>query len=161
MKGWKRRTKQKGLVERRQHTRFRVRDGGFASLYPHITVVGQIIDIATDGLAFRYVASENRTNGSATLNILLTDGSFSLEKIPFQTVWDSGTHGDFSLGPITLRHCGVQFGELTHDQKLDLEYFVRFYALGGVWISHSIPPHNEHEIAYRKASSCSTGTPLH
>ncbi len=141
------------LVERRKHKRFRVRHGGFASLHPHITVVGQIIDIGTGGLAFRYVASENRTNGSATLNILLTDGSFSLETIPFQTVWDSGTPGDFSLGAITLRHCGVQFGELTHGQKLDLEYFIRFYTLEGVRMSHGSRLQGESKIARRQACS--------
>ncbi len=135
------------LVERRKHNRFRVRHGGFASLYPHITVVGQIIDIATGGLAFRYVASENRTNGSATLNILLTDGSFSLEKIRFQTVWDYGAPGDFSAGAITLRHCGVEFEELTRGKKLDLEYFIRFYTLEGVRMSHGFRSRRESKYA--------------
>ena len=146
------------LLERRKHKRLRVQDHGFASIYPNHTVVavaGHIVNIGSGGLAFRYVASETRTNGSSKLNILLTDGSYCLEKVPFKTIWDSAIPDEFSFGPITLRHCGVQFGELTHSQKLDLEYFVRFYTVGGVW------PNTEHEIAYLRAHSCSTATPQH
>jgi hypothetical protein len=130
MENWIRPTYGEELLEPRKHTRLRVQDHGFTSIYPNSTVVavaGHIINIGSGGLAFRYVGSETRTNGSSTLNILLTDGSFCLEKVPFKTIWDSAIPDEFSLGPITLRHCGVQFGELTHSQKLDLEYFIRFY----------------------------------
>ena len=146
------------LVEGRKHNRFRVQQGGFVSLYPYFAVVGQIMDIGSDGLAFRYVASEERTNGSTSLNILLTNRSFCMEKVPFKTTWDFPIPRDFSFGPITLRHCGVQFAELTRSQKLDLEYFIRFYTLDEVGVSHGIPPHNERKIAYLKASSCSRGS---
>ena len=140
------------LVERRKHNRFKVQEGGFVLLYPYFTVVGQIMDIGSGGLAFRRLASEEWTNGSTTLNILLTDGSFCMEKVPVKTIWDFSVPCDFSFGPVTLRHCGVRFGELTRSQKLDLEYFIRFHTLDEVWVSHGIPPHNECEIAYLKAS---------
>jgi hypothetical protein len=149
------------LAEGRQHNRFKVQNGGFAALRSQFTVLGQIIDISRGGLTFRYVASEartTRTNGSAELNILMTDGSFCFEKVAFKTIWDSAIPDEFSFGPITLRHCGVKFGELTHSQKVDLEYFIRVYTLGDVRESHSTLPHNESEIASRTLSSCSTGT---
>lgn len=116
---------QEELVEDRQHNRVKVDDGGFAQLSPGFPVLGQIIDISRGGLAFRYVASEARTNGSAVLNILTTDRRFRLEKIPAKIIRDSGMPGEFSFGSITLRHCAVQFGELTPSQKLDLEHFIR------------------------------------
>ncbi len=148
------------LIEQRTHERFRVRHSGFTSIYPNSTavaVVGHITNIGSSGLEFRYVASKALTNGPSQLNILLTDGSFCLEKVPFETVWDSAVPDEFSFGPITLRHSGVKFGELTHSQKVDLEYFIRFYTLGDVRESHSTLPHNESEIASRTLSSCSTG----
>jgi hypothetical protein len=113
------------LVEGRQHNRVKVDDGGFAQLPHGFPVLGQIIDISRGGLAFRYVASEARTNGSAVLNILTTDRRFRLEKIPAKIIRDSAMPEEFSFGSITLRHCAVQFGDLTPSQKLDLEHFIR------------------------------------
>lgn len=125
------------LAEGRQHNRFKVDDGGFAELCPEFTVLGKIMDISRGGLAFRYVASKARTNGSAVLNILTTDGRFCLEKIPAKTIRDSAMPGEFSFGAITLRHCAVQFGELTPSQKVDLEYFIRSNTPAGVGASRS------------------------
>jgi len=127
----------KELVEGRQHRRFTVHNGGFAALCNEFTALGQIIDISRGGLSFRYVASEARTYGSAELRIWMTDGSFCFEKVPFKTIWDSAMPREFSFGAITLRHCGVQFGDLTHSQKVDLEYFVQSYTLSGVCAGRS------------------------
>jgi hypothetical protein len=125
MKTSTRPTYQEELVEDRRHSRVKVDDGGFAELSPGFPVVGKIIDISGGGLAFRYVASEARTNGSGMLNILTTDGRFCLEKIPAKIIRDSAMPGEFSFGSITLRDCAVQFGALTPGQKLDLEDFIR------------------------------------
>ena len=119
-------------VERRKHKRFRVQDGSFALLYHDLRVLGQILDIGSDGLAFRYVASKARSDGPSKLKILSTNGSFCLEKVPFKTVWDSAIPREFSFGSITLRHCGVQFAELGHDQKFDLKYFMESYSTVGL-----------------------------
>lgn len=124
-------------AERRKHERFSVRNGSFAELSPQFTILGQIMNISTGGLAFRYVASAERSKESSKLSILLTDGSFRLDKIRFQTIWDAPMPREFSFGAITLRHCAVQFGELTPRQQVDLEYFIRSYALGGVRASRS------------------------
>lgn len=111
-------------AERRKHRRFRVQDGNLAALSPELCVVGQIVDISRSGLAFRYVASNARSHECAELKILKTDGTFSCDRIPFKTIWDCSTPQDFSLGSLTLRHCGVQFGKLGDDQKFDLKYFI-------------------------------------
>jgi hypothetical protein len=129
MDNWTRSIHRKELAEGRQHRRFTVHNGGFAALCNAFTALGQIIDISRGGLSFRYVAREARTYGSAELRILMTDGSFCFEKVPFKTIWDSAMPREFSFGDITLRHCGVQFGDLTHRQKVDLEHFIRSYTL--------------------------------
>ena len=123
-------TNRQELVERRNHKRFRVREGGYAALLPQFTEIGQILDISRGGLAFRYVASQERSHQSSQLSISSTDGSFSLNKVPIKTVWDFALANEFSFGAITLRHCGVQFGQLTPAQKSDLEYFIQTYTLG-------------------------------
>ena len=113
------------LIERRKTERFQAQGDIFIRLSSNRQRYWKIIDISKGGLAFRYVASEARTNGSAVLNILTTDRRFCLEKIPAKIIRDSAMPGEFSLGSITLRHCAVQFGELIASQKLDLEHFIR------------------------------------
>ena len=137
MEKWTRPIYGQELVEGRQHRRFTVHNGGFAALCNEFTALGQIIDISRDGLSFRYVASKARTYESAELRILMTDGSFCFEKVPFKTVWDSAMPREFSFGSISLRHCGVQFGDLTHRQKADLEHFIQSYTLSDVFVSRS------------------------
>jgi len=117
-------------AERRKYRRFRVQNGSFAALCPQFNILGQIMDVSTGGLSFRYVASEERSKESSQLSILLTDGSFCFDKIPFEAVWDTPMPREFSFGAITLRQCGVHFGELTHGQKLDLQYFMGRCSLG-------------------------------
>lgn len=65
-------TNSKELFERRKHKRFHVQDGAFAVLRPHYAeLLGQIIDISRGGVSFRYIASEELSNGSFKLDILL------------------------------------------------------------------------------------------
>lgn len=111
-------------ADRRKHRRFRVQDGNFAALGPQFHVLGQIEDVSRIGLAFRYVAGSAGSHKCTKVKILKTDGSFSCDRIPFKTIWDYATPQDFSLGSLALRHCGVQFGKLGDDQKLDLKYFI-------------------------------------
>jgi len=124
----------KKMLERRKDKRFQVRDNAFVALealsWPHSTTkVGQITDISMGGLAFRYHASEERTNGSFELGIFLAHNSFHLRKIPFETIWDVETKGVRSSF-ITMRRSGVRFGEMTHDQISGLEYFIRNHTIG-------------------------------
>ena len=114
-------------AEPRKHRRFRFQDGNFAALSPGFCMLGRIVDISRSGLAFRYVASSAGTHKCAKLKILKTDGSFSCDRIPFKTIWDSSTPQNFLLGSLPLRHCGVEFGKLGDDQKVDLKYFIENY----------------------------------
>jgi hypothetical protein len=130
MHEWQGSTYRHEQVERRKHRRFQTRDGALAALSFQFAVLGRIMDVSSGGLAFRYVASAVRSTESSKLNILLTDRSFCLDKVPFKSVWDLAIPGEFSSGSITLRQCGVKFGRLTHGQELGLGYFIRKCILG-------------------------------
>jgi hypothetical protein len=88
--------------------------------------MGDIIDIGSGGLSFRYTAEKEQSIRSSELDILLTDGSFYLNKVPLKTVSDVELEGDPTSG-LSTRRCCVQFGDLTNDQKSDLRYFIRSY----------------------------------
>jgi hypothetical protein len=119
------------MVEGRKHRRFKVQDGVFAELCPEFAVMGRIMDISRGGFSFRYVASKARTNGSAKMNILTTDGSFRLEKVPVKTIRDCAMPGEFSFHDITLRNCAVEFAGLTLSQAARVEDLIRSNTLFG------------------------------
>ena len=123
-------------VERRNHERFKVQDGAFAMTSLKVAALGQVINISRGGLSFRYVASQDRTRESSALKILLSDGSFSMHRVPVKAVWDRPMPRAYSLDLITLRACGVQFGELTDEQRFDLKCFVK---------NHTFPPEKPRE----------------
>ncbi|MDY6953979.1 MAG: hypothetical protein SWE60_20945 [Thermodesulfobacteriota bacterium] len=120
----------KRLGEQRQFARFEV--PGFSAYavlrlkWPRSPILGDIIDIGSGGLSFRYTAKKRQPIQSSELDILLTDGSFYLNKVPLKTVSEVEIDADTSLGSSTKRCC-VAFGDLTADQKSELRYFIRSY----------------------------------
>ncbi|NVM21601.1 MAG: PilZ domain-containing protein [Desulfobacterales bacterium] len=118
----------KKLVERRKDKRFQVKEGALAVLRPHPAKLGQIIDISRGGLAFTYIAGEGKPTGSFELEIFFSDNGFHLDKIQFETVSDFEIR-EVPFSSITMRRCGVRFGELTDNQVSQLEHFLRSYTL--------------------------------
>ncbi len=117
----------KGMVERREHNRFRAENGAtavFRRPWPRSFTLGQIIDVSMGGLAFRYIADRVRSRGSHELEIVWGDCSSRLDNIPFKTISDCEMHSKASLNFAT-RRCGMQFMDLTDKQKSDLRYFIQ------------------------------------
>lgn len=125
----------KELVDRRKHKRLQAQDGAFVLLSPDSAILGHIVEISMGGLAFLYITSGTPPNGSSELEILLAeqlvaDHSFHFDKVPFKSISDFAIPNELSLGSITIRRRGVQFGELTHNQTSALEYFIRNHTIG-------------------------------
>lgn len=118
-------TKEKKLAEHRKNNRFRVSRDAFVALGPHFNRVGRLTDIHKDGLKFHYIARKEPPQKSFEIDIFLTDGDFYLEKVPCEKVADIET-----LGTPSIRQCTVQFGELSPDQKSQLEYFIQNHTTG-------------------------------
>lgn len=115
-------------IERRKHRRFRVQNGSFAVLSPSDTKVGRLMDISISGLAFHYVGVKERMIESTQLSIFSGDCSFYLYRVPCKTICDLRPYP--SSGPISVRRCSVQFGELTENQMSRLKRFIRDYTTG-------------------------------
>lgn len=114
-------------LDRRRHRRFDVVNGAFASLSPQFAIIGQILNVSEGGLAFRYVASKSRSTEAVRLDILVADGSLSVDKLQFRSVWDISTPQEFVYGPITYRHCGVEWTDLDVTQRAELDWFIKCY----------------------------------
>lgn len=117
-------------TERREHKRFQVQSGAFAFPRAYARKLWQIIDISRGGLAFRYVAPEEMPQEPPVLDILTRDTRFTLRKIPFKIISDSEIADDPASSHFTLRRRSVQFGQLTNQQILQLEYFIVNHTIG-------------------------------
>lgn len=124
-------TSSRQIVERRIHKRFQVPTGTYVGLRPDYTRLGQIIDISLDGLAFDYVGDGKKSSAeSRELDILMLDGAFHLYKIPCRIISDFRAYQSPSGPSMSMRRCGVHFGELTAYQSGRLEYFIEKHTAG-------------------------------
>ena len=79
--------KNRSLVERRSHERFQTRENTYAVLHLPANTIGQLIDIGSAGLSFKYFSSQDRFIESSGLD-LYTEQGLCLERIPFEIVDD-------------------------------------------------------------------------
>ena len=114
------------LTERRRRQRFEVKNGTIAT--SRFTVIGHIMDFGEVGLGFRYIASRECLRDEHTLSILVNDRTFGLNGIPFKVIWDVPVPEHYSLGPIAMRYCGIEFCGLRDQQRFALRRFIQKYA---------------------------------
>ena len=114
-------------VEQRKLKRFQVWDDAFVLLGPDSTKLGAAIDISTHGLSFSHIGRKAPSSELFELDLFLIDRDFYLERVPFKTVWDVQTEEN-PFSSITMRRCGVKFGELTNTQVSQLGYFIQNHA---------------------------------
>jgi len=111
--------------ERRKYRRYKVTADAYAVTGPEAAKLGQIKDISMGGLAFNYLADEGRSQSCDALDIITRQCSMRIEHLPVKTI------SDFELAPknvfstVKLRQLGVQFGELTPDQRSQLQHLLK------------------------------------
>ncbi|MES0364139.1 MAG: PilZ domain-containing protein, partial [Desulfobacteria bacterium] len=120
-------------VERRKHKRYSVVEGAFVALKPSDSGVGRLIDISMGGLTFDYVTMHLPSVKATELDLFVTNSTFRLFEIPIRSVWDLTTF-DFPSSPLHKRRCGVEFGDLTSKQRLQIEHFIENYTADEVWV---------------------------
>ena len=120
----------KEIVHQRRWARFQVpSESAYAVIKPHQfspPLKGPIVNIGLGGLSFRYFADKKFASKSSQIDILLTDGSICLNKVRVNTISDFAIDSETPVGSET-RQCGLQFGDLTDNQKSDLRYFIQTY----------------------------------
>ena len=135
------------MLDRREHKRFKVKDGSFAVLRSRPAISGhmngestcnaelgelstklaKIIDISGNGLAYYYIESQNRSSELAGLDLIFADDAFYLGKILIKRVVDFKIDPTIRLSSFVIRRCGVQFSQLKLNQRTRLGYFLRNY----------------------------------
>jgi hypothetical protein len=116
-----------GLIERRKHKRFKVREGAFAVLRSDYNKLGQIKDISEGGLAFQFLEDGKQTKDSLEVEIFSTLDDFYMKKLPVRTVLDFELDNPVVSNSTPMRQLSMKFGKLNHPQKLLLGFFIQKY----------------------------------
>ena len=116
--------------ERRQQKRFIAQEGAFAALVDKESRLGQIKDISIRGLSFRYIDSHEKLDNADELKIILGNQGLYLDRVPFVKISDFEIESEFSFSTIKMRQIGLQFGDLTAEQKKQLERFIQQHTIG-------------------------------
>ncbi len=107
-------------AERRRHRRFEALSGAFAVN----SKFGQLVDISKGGLSFRYIERRGWPKEMFEQGVIFGDDDFSMDNIPIKTINDYVVANGLSSYSTTIRRCGIEFGELSSKQQIDLEYFI-------------------------------------
>jgi hypothetical protein len=116
--------------ERRLQKRFKAAEGAFAALVDQESRLGQIKDISSHGLSFRYIDSHEKLETASELKIILGDRGLYLDKVPFKIISDFKVENEFSFSRVHMRQIGLEFGELTAGQRDRLDRFIKHHTIG-------------------------------
>ena len=116
-------------VERRQHPRFKAAEGVFAALVNHSSKLGQIKDISKMGLSFCYIDHGDPAGDVSELKIIIGSGGIYLDKLPFKKVADFQIRNEHRFSSLKMRQIGLQFGDLTRQQRIRLENFIQKHTI--------------------------------
>ena len=112
--------------------------------------MGQITNISEDGLAFHYIDRQDGSNSLYKMDILFAGEAFYLDRLLFKPVFDIAVETDIPLNSFPIRKCGVQFGELNHQQRSQLEYFICNHTLDAADSKTAFQPWNDAKMMLRK-----------
>jgi len=117
-------------VERRQRKRFKAEEGAFAALVDQESRLGQIKDISSHGLSFRYIDSNEKLKNASELKIILGQRGLYLDNVPFRIIFDFEIESEFSFSTVQMRQIGLEFGKLTVEQRNRLNRFIKHHTIG-------------------------------
>jgi hypothetical protein len=118
-------------VERRAHKRFPVQDGIYAVLRNNSSKLGQIKNISKGGLAFSYIADEEQLHESFLVDIFIRNIGYYLKDVPSRKISDFHIDNRLPFSTFKVRQVGIQFNELAHSQRLQLDNFIRDHIMDG------------------------------
>lgn len=148
-------------IERRKNPRYCIRDNAFAVFGPEPVKLAPIVDISLGGLGIGLNGinmGADGLNGAAKLEIVIDDGCFYMDKLPYQLL---AQYRNFPRNPSgSFQNIyGIKFVDLMSSQQSRLKYFIRNHTRGGM-TPKFIRKFNQHfhQIIGKNdfASSCQT-----
>ena len=122
----------KEFTKRGKYERLKVKNGAIAmirSLNDPATThkYCQIINISKNGIAFRYIDRNGKSNEPFELDVLFIQDSICftyLKNVPVEIVWTSHEASKNSSSHLRTKLLGVQFGKMMPNQIAQLDRFL-------------------------------------
>jgi len=121
-------------AERRRNARVSPKELTFVVVRPEFSRSGELLDISRGGLCFQYLRKLNPGGDVATpvkIDIFIINNGYYLPKVPCTLIYDVEEKKGPSLFPMSLefRRCGLQFGELSHEQTRQVELYLSHHTV--------------------------------
>lgn len=113
--------------ERRKYTRFRVTEGAFAFINKIPFTIG---NISENGVQLQSVVFDGSPNEEMLLDFFLQNDNFYLQDLPVRLVRFQRKYSCSPFSNTEIKFFGLQFGELTQQQKTRLDYFIAHSTIG-------------------------------
>ncbi len=117
------------IIERRSQERYQVQQGIYALLKNGSSKLGQIINISTGGLAFKYINHEKQIGEPVEVDIFISGNGYFLKGLPCKKISDIHIDNFVPFSTFEMRQLGVQFGAMHNGQADQLEAFIDKYTL--------------------------------
>lgn len=117
--------------DQRAHRRYQVQTGVGAALCE--TKIGTITTISRGGVTLSYIdisekAEKSRSGPSDSVELsIIHDDGFSLNNVPCKILEQGCSPSQNYFGTLNMYQCHLQFGQLTKEQKSQLEYFFDYF----------------------------------
>ena len=108
--------------------------------------MGQIVNISKEGLAFHYIDRQGGSNGLFKMDILFAPEAFYLDRLLFKPIFDFEIETEVPSNSFTIRKCGVEFGELSSQQRSRLTHFISNHTIGVADSNPVLSPWNAEKI---------------
>ena len=116
------------FVERREHERLAVHGNLVVSMRNGLrNKVGPVMDVCAGGLAFRYMDNSTLGEGPFELDIKVGGTGVGLKNIPVRLVSETRSNNQLAAGLSPIKRCSIQFGEISPDQKSQLDLLFQFH----------------------------------
>jgi hypothetical protein len=125
-------TLSKSEIDRRKEKRYKVANGAYAVMGAKVNKLGQINNISSSGLAFKYLANEANSGGAQLMDVFVRNHNFRVKDIPIKTVYDVELAKEDPCSTILLRQQSVLFGDLTEKQIEQLMHLLQYHTLGEI-----------------------------
>ncbi len=104
--------------ERRQSTRYRIRQG---LLVINPGILGPVLDLSLHGMAFEYSGESLSNHEIMTVGLFATENHTLITDLQVRTIWDHISDNTSSFIPIIRKVRAVEFLNLTAPQQKEIQ----------------------------------------
>jgi len=127
-----------GIMEKRKHDRYQVRDGFLVFLGPSSAQIGKIMDIGLGGLSFLYKKNDKKISAPCEVSIVFgstrTTGTGPF-RFSVKMISDAEVEENIPYDSAGMKRCRLQFSELTYHQNF--------------WLQETIKNNSDDDLLYR------------